>query len=151
MRHNASIGKSLYIAAVAVHPKDPTYRVKHNVAAIVRVAFDESALTGKLTEATAFPEGDLRRNYFAGDRLARTVRRVEAIKQVISGSEPDVATAALKFALKPPAVSTVIAGIRNSGQAEKNCTVGNSPPMSDALEAKLRHHYWRRVFWHQGK
>lgn len=124
---------------------------KHNVAVIVRVAFDESALTGKLTESTVFPDGDLRRNYFAGDRLARTIRRVDAIKQVIGGSEPDVATAALKFALKPPAVSTVIAGIRNSGQAEQNCAVGKAPPMSDALEAKLRNHYWRRVFWHQGK
>jgi aryl-alcohol dehydrogenase-like predicted oxidoreductase len=124
---------------------------KHDVAVIVRVAFDESALTGKLTEVTTFPDGDLRQNYFAGDRLARTVRRVEAIKQVIEGSEPDVATAALKFALKPAAVSTVIAGIRNVEQAEKNCGVGTQEPISDALEAKLRHHYWRRGFWYQGK
>ena len=45
---------------------------------IVRVAFDESSLTGKLTDSTRFPEGDIRGSYFAGDRLERTVRRVEA-------------------------------------------------------------------------
>jgi len=39
---------------------------------------------------------------------------VEEIQRVIPGSEPDGATAALKFA----AVSTVIAGIRNPWQAE---------------------------------
>jgi hypothetical protein len=48
-------------------------------------------------------------------------------------------------------VSTVIAGIRNPWQAEKNCAVGRMEPMSDELEAKLRTHYWRRAFWHQGK
>lgn len=124
---------------------------EHQVAVIVRVAFDESALTGKLTESTRFPEGDIRRSYFGGDRLERTVRRVEAIKQVISGREPDIATAALKFALKPKAVSTVIAGIRNLEQAEKNCLVGCQKPMTEALEAELRRHYWRRGLWHQGK
>jgi len=43
---------------------------------------------------------------------------VEEIQRVIPGSEPDGATAALKFALKLAAVSTVIAGIRNPWQAE---------------------------------
>ena len=125
--------------------------LKHRVGVIVRVAFDESSLTGKLTESTQFAEGDIRRSYFAGDRLQRTVRRVEAIRRVIAESEPDMPTAALKFALKPSAVSTVIAGIRNQTQAEKNCAVGNLEAMSDELEAKLREHYWRRAFWHQGK
>jgi aryl-alcohol dehydrogenase-like predicted oxidoreductase len=124
---------------------------KHKVAVIVRVAFDESALTGKLTESTTFAEGDIRSNYFSGDRLARTIRRVNAIKEVIGKSETDIATAALKFALKPEAVSTVIAGIRNPEQAEKNCGVGSQQPMSHELEEKLRRHYWRRAFWYQGK
>lgn len=123
----------------------------HDIGIIVRVAFDESALTGKLTESARFPEGDIRGNYFAGDRLARTVRRVKAIERDIGGAESNTATAALKFALKPTAVSTVIAGIRNASQAEKNCAVGSMAPISDALEARLRTHYWRRAFWHSGK
>ncbi|MEI9959957.1 MAG: aldo/keto reductase [Limisphaerales bacterium] len=43
---------------------------EHKVGVIVRVAFDEGALTGKFTEQTEFSEGEFRNNYFAGDRLA---------------------------------------------------------------------------------
>lgn len=125
--------------------------LEHGIGVIVRVAFDESSLTGKLTESTRFPEGDIRGSYFAGDRLSRTVMRVRAIEAAIAGQEPDTATAALKFALKPAAVSTVIAGIRNPWQAERNCDAGSMEPMSDQLEATLRKHYWRRAFWHSGK
>lgn len=121
------------------------------IAVIVRVAFDESALTGKLTLQTTFPEGDIRTGYFAGDRLERTVRRVNKIKETVASAEPDLATAALKFALKPAAVSTVIPGIRNERQAELNCRVGSLPSMSDDLEQNLRKHFWRRGFWYAGK
>jgi aryl-alcohol dehydrogenase-like predicted oxidoreductase len=125
--------------------------VKNNVAVIVRVPLDESGLGGKLTPATAFAEGDFRRKYFEGDRLERTVRRIEKINRTIDLEESNVVTAALKFALKAPA-STVIPGIRNRRQAEMNCgEIGDAEPMSDELERKLRHHYWRRSFWYAGK
>ena len=81
---------------------------------MARVAFDEGSLTGKFTEQTRFAPDEFRNHYFAGDRLARTVRRVARIKAAIGPDEPDVATAALKFALKPKAVSTVIPGMRNA-------------------------------------
>ena len=125
--------------------------LEHGVAIIVRVAFDESSLTGKLTKETKFAEGDIRNSYFAGDRLPRTVDRVEKIRETIGDAEPNMATAALKFALKPQAVSTVIAGCRNKQQAQMNCEVGNQPPMSDKLEDKLREHNWHRSFWPAGK
>ncbi len=125
--------------------------LEHNTAVIVRVAFDESALTGKLTKQTKFAEGDIRNGYFAGDRLQRTVDRVEKVRDTIGDREVNMATAALKFALKPAAVSTVIAGIRNPHQAQMNCAVGDEPPMCDALEQDLRAHNWRRTFWHAGK
>jgi aryl-alcohol dehydrogenase-like predicted oxidoreductase len=124
---------------------------EHNVGVIVRVALDESALAGKLTTDTKFGEGDFRRGYFAGDRLERTVKRVEKVKQAIGSTEPNLVTAALKFALKPPAVSTVIPGIRSVQQAEANCGVSDQPPLSDELERKLREHRWNRAFWYGGK
>src|SRR5689334_940358 len=124
---------------------------ENKVGVIVRVAFDESALTGKLTKDTKFTEGDFRRNYFAGDRLERTVARVEKVKQTVGNAEPTLATAALKFALKPSAVSTVIPGIRNVQQAEMNIAVSDAPPISDELERRLRGHNWRRAFWYAGK
>jgi aryl-alcohol dehydrogenase-like predicted oxidoreductase len=72
--------------------------MQHQVAVIVRVAMDEGALTGKLTPQTVFAEGDFRRRYFAGDRLQRTVDRVEAIRRAVGTREPDLATAALNCA-----------------------------------------------------
>lgn len=125
--------------------------LEHQVGVIVRVVFDEGSLTGKFTGKTTFAEGEFRNQYFQGDRLARTVRRVEKIKVAVGSSEPDVATAALKFALKPAAVSTVIPGMRNERQAELNCAIGSQPPMSDDLELKLREHAWLRGVWCRGK
>jgi len=121
------------------------------VGVIVRVPFDESALTGKLTNSTRWEEGDFRNNYFAGDRLERTVKRVAKVKETIGNAEKDLATTALKFALKPKSVSTVIPGIRNVRQAEMNIGVSDAQPISDELEGKLRAHNWRRAFWYAGK
>jgi len=125
--------------------------LEHQVGVIVRVVFDEGSLTGKFTAQTSFAEGEFRNNYFAGDRLARTVKRVEKIRAAIGSAEPDLATAALKFALKPAAVSTVIPGMRNARQAELNCGVSDQPALSDELEIKLREHAWRRGIWYAGK
>lgn len=124
---------------------------EHKVGVIVRVALDEGSLTGKFTAATQFLGDDFRQRYFAGDRLARTVGRVEKIRATVGDREPDLATAALKFALKPASVSTVIAGMRNPDQARRNCAVGGLPPMSDALERELFAHQWRRGQWYDGK
>jgi aryl-alcohol dehydrogenase-like predicted oxidoreductase len=125
--------------------------LEHRVGVIVRVVFDEGALTGKFTGHTTFAEDDFRQDYFAGDRLERTVRRVEAIKAAIGGAEPDLAAVALKFALKPDAVSVVIPGMRTPCQAQMNCAVSDLPPLPDEVEAILRKHAWHRSFWYAGK
>jgi aryl-alcohol dehydrogenase-like predicted oxidoreductase len=122
-----------------------------DVGIVVRLPFDEGSLTGKFTPQTTWPPGDVRGVYFAGDRLKQTVRRVEAIRAALGRDEPDLPAAALKFCLKPPAVSTVIPGIRNLWQAEANCRVGSLPPINDASEAVLRRHYWRRADWYSGE
>ncbi len=124
---------------------------ENKVAVIVRVVFDEGSLTGKFSEQTRFSPDEFRSQYFAGDRMARTVRRVDKIRKTIGGAEPDVATAAIKFALKPAAVSTVITGIRNAQQARANCGVSGQKPMSDELERTLREHAWLRGVWYGGK
>ena len=124
---------------------------ENGVGVIVRVVFDEGSLTGKFNEQTTFAEGDFRRNYFAGDRLARTVKRVEKIRQTLGSAEPDLAAAAIKFALKSPAVSTVIPGMRTVNQAQLNCGVSDQPPMTDEVERSLFPHNWRRSFWYAGK
>ncbi len=124
---------------------------EHNIGVIVRVPFDEGALTGKFSNDTTFPEGDFRANYFAGDRLARTVDRVEKIKSESDTNEQTMVQVALKFILAQGAVSSVIPGIRNVAQAKMNAGVSDSPDLSSDLIDRLRKHAWRRSFWYAGK
>ncbi|MGH8021387.1 MAG: aldo/keto reductase [Opitutaceae bacterium] len=124
---------------------------EHGVAVIVRVPFDEGSLTGKFTENTTFADGDFRRNFFAGDRLARVVRRVEAIRDDLRSTDFTLPQVALKFILAHPAVSTVIPGMRNATQAALNCSVSELRDLSPELLTKLRRHNWRRSFWYSGK
>ncbi|MGD0464430.1 MAG: aldo/keto reductase [Tepidisphaeraceae bacterium] len=121
------------------------------VGIIVRVAFDEGSLTGRFSRTTVFEADDFRRNYFAGDRLARAVDRAEKIKSEIAGSAYTMPQAALKFVLAEEAVGTVIAGIRNANQAQMNCTVSELPDMPLELQKRLWEHNWRRAFWYAGK
>lgn len=121
------------------------------VAIIVRVVFDEGALTGKFTNTTTFPPDDFRAKYFDGDRLARVVARAEAIKVDLAGTGYTLPQAAIKWVLAHPAVSTVIPGMRNAAQAEANCAVSDMPAMPDALVIQLRRHNWRRGVWYGGK
>jgi aryl-alcohol dehydrogenase-like predicted oxidoreductase len=124
---------------------------EHGVAVIVRVAFDEGALTGKFTKDTKFAPDDFRAKYFEGDRLARAVAHAEEIRRDLAGSGYTLPQAALKWVLAHPAVTTVIPGIRNVAQAEANCGVSDLPAMPAALVERLRRHNWRRGVWYGGK
>jgi aryl-alcohol dehydrogenase-like predicted oxidoreductase len=124
---------------------------RENVGVIVRVAFDEGVLTGKYTAGHRFPSDDFRSRYFAGDRLARAVERVGKIGKELEGSGYELPQAALKFALAHPACSSVIAGIRNTAQAEANARSADLPDFPDDLLQRLRKHYWLRAFWYSGK
>lgn len=115
---------------------------------IVRMAFDEGALTGKFTRETVFPRGDFRAKYFRGERLGRVVDRVEKIKSDLEGTGYTLPQAALKFALAHAAVSTVIPGVRNPAQAEMNFPVSDLPDLPPDLITKLRRHIWRRAIWY---
>ncbi|MBK1878180.1 aldo/keto reductase [Pelagicoccus mobilis] len=121
------------------------------VGIIVRVAFDEGSLTGKFELGHQFGEGDFRGNYFAGDRLDRSIRRVDAIKADIEGSGLTMPQFALKYVLEHPAVSCVIPGMRNVRQAELNCVVSDLPGISEEHLLKMRGHAWNRGFWYGGK
>ena len=121
------------------------------VGVIVRVAFDEGALTGKFTAATKFEADDFRAKYFEGDRLGRVIAHAEEIKNDLAGSGYTMAQAAIKWVLAHPAVSNVIPGIRNVAQAEANCGVSDLPAMPAALVQKLQRHNWRRGVWYGGK
>jgi len=117
---------------------------------IVRVPFDEGSLTGRFTDATTFPEGDVRRHYFRGRNLRAVVRRVEAVRAYKDRVLPAMSMPelALRYALSHPAVSTVIPGIRNIRQAEANIAPGDGHPLPDAILAEMEQFEWRKDFWH---
>ncbi|MFQ5995164.1 MAG: aldo/keto reductase [Acidiferrobacterales bacterium] len=123
----------------------------NEIGVIARVPFDEGSLTGKFTKDTEFVSGDFRNNYFAGDRLTRTVERVEKIKADLTDCELTLAQVALKFILAHPAVSTVIPGMRNPQQAQANAGCADLPDLSQEHVARLRRHAWQRGFWYAGK
>ena len=121
------------------------------VAVIVRVVFDEGALTGKFTADTRFAPDDFRANYFSGDRLARVIARAAEIQRDLAGTGYTMPQAALKWVLAHPAVSTVIPGIRSVAQADANCGASDLPAMPAALVEKLRRHNWRRGLWYTSR
>jgi aryl-alcohol dehydrogenase-like predicted oxidoreductase len=124
---------------------------ENDVGVIVRVPFDESALTGKLSENTKFAEDDFRNRYFGGDRLKRVVGEVRKVEADIAGSGYTLPQAALKFVLAHPAVSVTIPGMRSVAQVDANVPVSDLPDMGEGLLLALRKHNWRRGFWYDGR
>jgi aryl-alcohol dehydrogenase-like predicted oxidoreductase len=120
---------------------------EHGVGVIVRVPFDEGALTGRIRPDTVFPEGDWRNDYFGGDRRAQVWGRVTAIADELGVSVERLPELALRFCLSHPAVSTVIAGMRSLRNVEANvATAGLGPLGGDELEV-LRRHRWDKDFY----
>src|SRR5919107_1296223 len=93
---------------------------ERGVGVIVRVPFDEGALTGRITPETEFPDGDFRNAYFAGDRKQQVWDRVNAITDELGLPVDRSAEVALRYCLSHPAVSTVIAGMRSTRNVERN-------------------------------
>ncbi len=124
---------------------------KFGTGIIVRVPFDESALTGKLTEETEFPEGDVRKHYFRGNNLKAIVRKVKKLEQFKNKRHPDMPLAeyALRFCLSNMTVNTVIPGIRNVRQAELNTAVSDGNFLHPDELAGLKQFYWKKDFWHE--
>jgi aryl-alcohol dehydrogenase-like predicted oxidoreductase len=120
-------------------------------AIIVRVPFDESALTGKLNLDTTFPEGDVRKHYFRGNNLKSVVAKVEEVREFKDILHPEISLAeyALKFCLSHSAVSTVIPGIRNTNQAELNTKASNGFNLEKNELNSLKKFYWRKDLWRE--
>ena len=121
--------------------------LQENVGIIVRVALEKGALTGKFTYDTQFPKGDGRSHYFGGTRLKRVVDRVEKIREEFKDTHYSMAELAMRFVLDHPAVTTVIAGMRNERQVELNTPVSDLSPLPKERRADLFKHEWHRQFW----
>ncbi len=124
---------------------------KLGIGVIIRVPFDEGALTGKYTVKTIFPEGDVRRHYFRGRNLPAVVKRVEKIREFKDKRHPHMSMAeyALRFSLSHTAVNTVIPGIRDVQQAEMNVAASDGNGLSAEELEELKQFAWRKDFWRE--
>jgi aryl-alcohol dehydrogenase-like predicted oxidoreductase len=127
-------------------PEDELFPLclQKGVAVIVRVPFDEGALTGTLKVTDTWPQGDWRNIYFTPDRLRETLGHVD---RVIADLSPGMTLPelALRFILHHPAVSTIIPGMRSVRNVERNMAVSDGVPLSAAQLAALRRHRWDRT------
>jgi aryl-alcohol dehydrogenase-like predicted oxidoreductase len=120
---------------------------EHDVGVIVRVPFDEGALTGRITPETTFDEGDFRNDYFRGDRKEQVYERVRAIVSELGVTEDEVAEVALRYVLSHPAVSTVIPGMRSVRNVERNMAAADGKGLPDDQAQRLKTHRWDRNFY----
>ena len=127
-------------------PEDELFPVcrQLGVAVIARVPFDEGTLTGTLTRASRWPEGDWRNTYFVPENLAASVDRAERLRPLIpAGSTmPELA---LRFILSSPEVATVIPGMRRPAHVRANLAASDAGPLPADLLARLREHRWERT------
>lgn len=114
---------------------------------IVRVPFDEGALTGQITAKTVFPAGDWRAEYFAGDRKAEAERRGKALAQVLDDQVETLPELALRFCLSSPEVSTVIPGMRRPAHVRQNAMASAKGTLSPGMLAKLKPHAWDKNWY----
>jgi aryl-alcohol dehydrogenase-like predicted oxidoreductase len=84
-------------------------------------------LTGKFTGDEKFPKGDLRRAdpKFKPDRFKQYTKAVDALKKIASKYHKTAAQLALRWALRPEGVTTIIAGARTAQQAQDNVGVSD--------------------------
>jgi aryl-alcohol dehydrogenase-like predicted oxidoreductase len=120
---------------------------RSDVGVIVRVPFDEGALTGRLGPGAEFPEGDFRNDYFRDDRLQQVEDHVEAILADLGIEREQLPEVALRYVLSRPEVSTVIPGMRTVRNVERNCAVGDGQGLPEEQAAALKAHRWERNFY----
>ena len=121
--------------------------IQNGVGVIVRVPLDEGALTGRITPATTFPDGDFRNRYFAGERKAEVQQHIDALTADLGITTEQVAGFALRYVLGDPAISTVAAGMRTVRNVERNAALDSGPGLTREQRAALARHRWEKNFY----
>jgi aryl-alcohol dehydrogenase-like predicted oxidoreductase len=109
---------------------------------IVRVPFDEGALTGAIGPSTEFPKGDWRNRYFEGDRKREVAERAERLKGLLGEEAESLSELALRFCLQRPEVATVIPGMRRAAHARANVAVSDGKKLSAGMLEGLEPFAW---------
>ncbi|MFO7583089.1 MAG: aldo/keto reductase [Anaerolineales bacterium] len=109
------------------------YCQQNNIGVIVRGGLAMGILAGKFTPETRFPEGDFRRRWHENpdeyEIFLNDLKIVAQLRELVT-PERSLAHLALQFVLHHPAVTSVIPGIKDVAQAEKNIAAGLLPPLN---------------------
>lgn len=120
---------------------------ENNIAVIVRVPFDEGALTGMINPETTFPEGDFRNYYFRRERKAEVQMRVAEIQKDIQHETSTIAEAALRYLVSFNEVTTIIPGMRSEKNLLANINSILKGGLSPELLEKLKSHRWEKNYY----
>ncbi|NQU43074.1 aldo/keto reductase [bacterium] len=103
------------------------YCEKHNVAVLAYSPLGQGLLTGKVTLAREFDEGDLRRSSkrFSKENRGRVLQMLEKFKPVAENHGVSLAQLAVAWTAHQPGLTHVICGIRTIQQAEENAAAGD--------------------------
>ncbi|MFP4176411.1 MAG: aldo/keto reductase [Planctomycetota bacterium] len=119
--------------------------VDNDISILPYSPIQQGLLAGKFRNADQVPEGRARTRHFSGDRpQARhgeegaeqlTFDAIEGVRKVAADLGEPMADVALAWLLHQPAVTSVLAGMRNEDQAEENARAGELDLPQDALDA----------------
>src|SRR3954466_12510133 len=128
---------------------------RRGVGIVVRVPLASGLLSGKYSRETTFAPDD-HRNYnrhgeqfdvgetFAGVPFEAGLDAVEDLRPLVGG-DATLAQFALRWIVMFDAVSTVIPGARNAGQAQANAAAAALPPLDEATMERVRAVYEERI------
>lgn len=120
-----------------------------NIGVLARCPLDEGALTGAITPESKFDPQEFRAWYFRDNRPQLVFEKVNSLRADLdaAGVSKPLAEIALRFCITPPAVSTVIPGMRKVRNVEQNMAVSQEGPLPQAVTDLLRNHAWNKNFY----
>jgi aryl-alcohol dehydrogenase-like predicted oxidoreductase len=117
------------------------------VGVIVRAPLGEGGLTGTVTAQSQFDADDFRSRYFAGERKRELDAHVARLLGDLRVDVADLPELALRFALSPEPVCTVIPGMRSVRNVERNCALADGRGLSTETLQRLQAYRWTRNFY----
>ena len=104
------------------------YLSERGIGVVVRGPLRMGLLTGKFSEDTTFPEGDIRRSWPEAQWFKESLKKVQSLKTLEDGRT--LGQLALRYVLNHPAVSVAIPGAKTPVQVEANAAASVRPLLS---------------------
>ncbi|MGG3521644.1 aldo/keto reductase [Bacillus pseudomycoides] len=113
------------------------YLQEKNLGAVIRGPLKMGILTGKFTDQTTFPDGDLRQDWPKETWFQDDLRKVEQLRS-LSNPKQTLGQLALRYVLSHPAVSVSIPGAKTANQAAENAAASVRPLLLEEELAYIR-------------